>query len=316
MQLHDLAGQPVAIYPGFKVLGAGLTGTSLLSQAVYWTERTKDGWFYKSREEWEEETSLSRCEQELARKKLIAIGVLQETRKGIPCRLHYRVDTDTLKSILSDESLQSVAQETCRLVGGKPANKDAENQQTRLQETNKQACSKPASLAVGNQQTITEITQETTSEITAETTSLALLPAVAPQKRAAKKDSEADRVRQDACREIWSAYSAAYLARYKAAPVRNAKVNRQVIDLWKRLGAVSAQVANYFVTINDAYLIRNCHDLGSLLSKAESYHTQWATNRQMNGTTARQLEATQANVNAAQEAASRIQAKGARNEFL
>ncbi|HCE9490691.1 TPA: helix-turn-helix domain-containing protein, partial [Pseudomonas aeruginosa] len=128
---------------------------------------------------------------------------------------------------------------------------------------------------------------------------------------------DAERDRQQACRAIWSAYAAAYHHRYGTHPVRNSKVNGQVRDLLKRLGAEEAPaVAAYFVGINDAYLIRNCHDLGSLLAKAESYRTQWATDRQMNGTTARQLERTQANLNAAKEAAESIREEGRANAFL
>ncbi|EJY6173490.1 helix-turn-helix domain-containing protein [Pseudomonas aeruginosa] len=128
---------------------------------------------------------------------------------------------------------------------------------------------------------------------------------------------DAERDRQQACRAIWSAYAAAYQHRYGIAPVRNARVNGQVRDLLKRLGAdESPAVAAYFVGINDAYLIRNCHDLGSLLAKAESYRTQWATDRQMNGATARQLERTQANLNAAKEAAESIREEGRANAFL
>ncbi|RQJ32027.1 helix-turn-helix domain-containing protein [Pseudomonas aeruginosa] len=128
---------------------------------------------------------------------------------------------------------------------------------------------------------------------------------------------DAERDRQQACRAIWSAYAAAYQHRYGTHPVRNSKINGQVRDLLKRLGAEEAPaVAAYFVGINDAYLIRNCHDLGSLLAKAESYRTQWATDRQMNGTTARQLERTQANLNAAKEAAESIREEGRANAFL
>lgn len=128
---------------------------------------------------------------------------------------------------------------------------------------------------------------------------------------------DAERDRQQACRSIWSAYAAAYQHRYGTNPVRNSKVNGQVRDLLKRLGAEEAPaVAAYFVGINDAYLIRNCHDLGSLLAKAESYRTQWATDRQMNGATARQLERTQANLNAAKEAAESIREEGRANAFL
>jgi hypothetical protein len=53
-----------------------------------------------------------------------------------------------------------------------------------------------------------------------------------------------------------------------------------------------------------------------VLAKAESYHTQWTTNRQMNSTTARQIEQTQANINAAQQAAENIRQGGRRNAFL
>ncbi|HFD6767900.1 TPA: helix-turn-helix domain-containing protein [Pseudomonas aeruginosa] len=128
---------------------------------------------------------------------------------------------------------------------------------------------------------------------------------------------DAERDRQQACRAIWSAYAAAYQHRYGTHPVRNSKVNGQVRDLLKRLGAEEAPaVAAYFVGINDAYLIRNCHDLGSLLARAESYRTQWATDRQMNGATARQLERTQANLNAAKEAAESIREEGRANAFL
>ncbi|MDH1012006.1 hypothetical protein N5C80_25010 [Pseudomonas nicosulfuronedens] len=126
-------------------------------------------------------------------------------------------------------------------------------------------------------------------------------------------------VRQEDCRAIWSAYAAAYHNRYGTDPVRNAKGNTQVRDLLKRLGAAEAPaVAAYFVGINDAYLIRNCHDLGSLLAKAESYRTQWVTGSQVNGTTARQIEQTQANANAAMTAAKNLRGKGegGKNAFL
>ena len=146
------------------------------------------------------------------------------------------------------------------------------------------------------------------------------LPALSgqPKKGGGSSKSEAEHVRQEACRSIWSAYSVAYESRYGIQPVRNAKVNTQVNDLLKRLGAEAAAVAAYYVLINDAYLIRNCHDFGSLLTKAEAYRTQWATNRQVNGTTARQLEQTQANINAAQQAAENIRGRkgGKPNAFL
>ena len=88
-------------------------------------------------------------------------------------------------------------------------------------------------------------------------------------------------------------------------------MNTQINNLLKRLGRdESPSVAAYYVTINDAYLIRTCHDLGSLLAKAEAYRTQWATNSQMNGTTARQMENTQANISTAEQAKALLRQRG------
>lgn len=118
--------------------------------------------------------------------------------------------------------------------------------------------------------------------------------------------------------KAWANYAMAYRKRYKAWPVWNAKVAGQVSQLIGRLGLdVAHSVAAYYLTINDARLISDCHSLNNLLAKAEAFHTQWQTGRQMNGTTARQLEQTQANANAAQDAADSIRAKGGKkNAFL
>lgn len=143
------------------------------------------------------------------------------------------------------------------------------------------------------------------------------LPAVIEAKPVKQvKGEETDH--QRACRSTWEAYGHAYRVRYGTNPVRNAKVNSQVKQLVLRLGGAEApEVAAFFVTINDAFYIRRAHELGILISNAEGIRTQWATGRQMNGTTARQLEQTQANLNAAQEASQRIRDKGGkRNAFL
>lgn len=126
--------------------------------------------------------------------------------------------------------------------------------------------------------------------------------------------------KDQACKTFraWANYAFAYRKRYGAWPVWNAKAGGQIGQLIDRLGADAApQVAAFYVGINDARLINDCHTLGALLAKAEAIHTQWATGRQMNGRTARQLEDTQANLNAAQEASARILSKeGKRNAFL
>ncbi|WP_235201034.1 hypothetical protein [Pseudomonas syringae] len=306
MQLTELAGSAVAVYPAFRrVLGLSASAAQFLSQAVYWTEKTDDGWFYKTESEWEEEIGLSSKEVRTARRHLSQIDLLDEVRKGVPAKMHFRVDTDLLLSYLSGEMSIPVVT--------KGQNKSCPNGTTGSTQTAQQVLPKGADKCDRNGTTITETTQE----ITQKTTTVVRLAPAKP-KRPAKSKDEAEQAKQEACRAIWSAYSVAYQQRHEVAPVRNAKVNKQVIDLWKRLGQEATPVAAYFVGINDGYLIRNCHDFGSLLAKAEAYRTQWATNRQMNATTAQQIERKQANLSAGQEAASRILSRDERstNEFL
>jgi len=115
----------------------------------------------------------------------------------------------------------------------------------------------------------------------------------------------------------WDAYTIAYLERYGVEPVRNAKVNSQIAQLVQRLGADEApQVAMFYVTINDSFFIRASHELGLLIQRAEGIRTQWLTGRQVNAVTARQMENTQANINAAQEAKSMVREEGRQNAFL
>lgn len=121
--------------------------------------------------------------------------------------------------------------------------------------------------------------------------------------------------------KVWANYAMAYRKRYHGAwPVWNAKVGGQLGQLVDRLGAdVAHHVAAHYLKTSDAGVLRKCHSLNELLANAESYHTQWVTGQRINGTTARQMERTEANVSAAEQAAQMVLAKrqsGERNEYL
>lgn len=142
-------------------------------------------------------------------------------------------------------------------------------------------------------------------------------PAPVKAKRTAKaKDPEAEAAKE-ANAATWKAYADSYFNRYGADPVRNAKANKMISDIVKRLGADEApQVAFHYVTINDAFYLRTLHDLGNLLAKCESIRTQWATGNQMTSVTARQIENTQSNISAAEEAKRMMREGGIQNAFL
>lgn len=142
--LRALLKRPVAYHRAFAKIGGGATAGLMLSQAWYWSSKVdEDGWFFKSQEEWEEETGLTRTEQETARRNLRERGLIEEKRAGMPARLYFRVNAETLFRLL------------------------AENPQTRLQESRNQERGKPADKIAENGQPFNRVT-ETTSETTAE----------------------------------------------------------------------------------------------------------------------------------------------------
>ena len=98
-----LTDRPIAYHPILAKVFGSINAALYLSQLLYWTPRAdKEGWFFKTEADFTEETGLSRSEQETARKKLLADGVLEAVRKGLPARLFYRVNVENLTTRLQD----------------------------------------------------------------------------------------------------------------------------------------------------------------------------------------------------------------------
>ncbi len=137
-ELSELLQRPVAFHRIFAQVACGALPGLFLSQAFYWHGRgaDPDGWFYKTQEEWEAETGMTRREQETARKILKDKGILEEKKQGIPCKLFYRINKEVLLGAI----------------------------QTSMAENAKLDCTKPPCRSVQNVQTITETTTETTTE--------------------------------------------------------------------------------------------------------------------------------------------------------
>ncbi|MFM6919735.1 MAG: hypothetical protein ACKPKT_19570, partial [Dolichospermum sp.] len=169
--LEKVLSRPIAFHRIFAVIGGGATEGLFLSQAYYWSKHTKDagGWFYKTGEEWEEETCLTRREQETARKALRKLGILEETRKGLPRKVFYRINRDVLYQVICNQSDSNPC-------GSQFATNDkqvSQKRQTSRTEiaskgfrNDKQECTnQPSSNVISDELSIyTEITTETTSE--------------------------------------------------------------------------------------------------------------------------------------------------------
>ena len=69
----------------------------LLRELVFWCDKGHDptGFIYKTQEELKR-AGLSRWWQRKARKNLVAQGVLEEERRGVPPKWHFRVDLEEL----------------------------------------------------------------------------------------------------------------------------------------------------------------------------------------------------------------------------
>lgn len=114
--LHKTLECPIAFHRVFATVGGGAAEGLFLSQAYYWSQRTKDsdGWFYKVRSDWTIETALTRKEQEAARKKLKRIGILEEKTEGLPRKLFFKVNINAL--FIAIANLESSNPRGCQLV--------------------------------------------------------------------------------------------------------------------------------------------------------------------------------------------------------
>ncbi|EPV3682151.1 hypothetical protein ACV4J9_004184 [Enterobacter kobei] len=157
----QLVDRPIAFQRSFVRLGVGITGALLLSQIVYWQNRMEGNWFYKTQTDLEEETGLTRYEQEGARKKLVSCGVLEEAKRGIPAKLYFRVNQERLEELLLGENQHAGMGKTNKQGCGISANSDAENQHAGMGKTNEQSCGNSASIhTVDYQETTQKINTE------------------------------------------------------------------------------------------------------------------------------------------------------------
>lgn len=103
--------QTVTFHRAFVDIGGSINAALLLSNAIYWTHRLppeRDGWFYKTRVDWEKETGLTRREQDKARQQLIENGLLEVRRSKVSedecvTALWFRVNVATLQARLTGD---------------------------------------------------------------------------------------------------------------------------------------------------------------------------------------------------------------------
>lgn len=166
MNLLDLLDRPIAFHRPFVTLTGSINAALMLSQGVYWSRRTgsDDGSFYKSRDEWADETGLTHEQQESARKRLRALGFWKEENDRISHKVFYSIDSAILRKCLCDIPVSP-------------------NRETRRGQTVKDGSGKP-----GN--TVSVIGAENTAESTGTRSALPLvLSSDLPKDKKARKGS-------------------------------------------------------------------------------------------------------------------------------
>jgi hypothetical protein len=95
--IEEMAAKPIAFNPKWariaKSAGAGL----FLSQLLYWWGKgRKPDFIYKTIAEIQEETSLTRSEQDRAIRRWKELGVLMVEKRGIPPKRHFKINIPRL----------------------------------------------------------------------------------------------------------------------------------------------------------------------------------------------------------------------------
>ena len=85
-----------------KTLGS-ITASIFLNQLLYWFGKSIDPeWIYKRVEEFQEETGLTPDQQLSAQKRLVALGILEVKRKGVPPTRSFKINHKRLYELCSE----------------------------------------------------------------------------------------------------------------------------------------------------------------------------------------------------------------------
>jgi hypothetical protein len=101
-----------------RIVGGATTGL-FLSQLLFLSDKGHDpnGWMYKSEQEMGRETGLTKREQQTARRKLLALGVIAIERRGFKFTYHFKIIWERLYQVIAGaQRTQTVATEN-----GEPA---------------------------------------------------------------------------------------------------------------------------------------------------------------------------------------------------
>ena len=152
-----LSDRPLAFHPQLARVLGGINEALLFQQLAYWSDKGSDPeWIYKTQRDIQQEITLTRTQQENARKKLRSLGVIEEDKRGVPAKLYFRVIWDRVYELLEDYAAQDAGNPQARM---EAASRDAGNPQTSMLASTLQDRGEAADQDAGDVPAITKSTQ-------------------------------------------------------------------------------------------------------------------------------------------------------------
>jgi hypothetical protein len=104
-EAYEQSGRTITV-PVKLIHAIGAKGALFIAQLFFWKGKQKDdeGWIYKTKLELEEETGLSRWEQDKCVEDLKKKKIRETMYDRLDHRLYYRIHTDTLDAIMEADS--------------------------------------------------------------------------------------------------------------------------------------------------------------------------------------------------------------------
>jgi hypothetical protein len=102
-KVKDLLPNRIVGYsPDLARAVGGATIGLFLSQLLFLSDKgaNPEGWVYKSEQEMGRETGLTKREQQTARRKLLALGIIQMVRRGFKFTYHFRIVWERLLQVI------------------------------------------------------------------------------------------------------------------------------------------------------------------------------------------------------------------------
>jgi hypothetical protein len=96
-----MRSRPISVHRNVLNMAGSAAAGLLLSQLIYWTRHgteivQRDGWVFKTAGQWQRETGMTWKVQKRARSQLVQVGLIEERKISLPCRLEFRLNLNVL----------------------------------------------------------------------------------------------------------------------------------------------------------------------------------------------------------------------------